>query len=402
MDVTIPILPWQAAAYEDTSPYLAIVGGRGSAKTRFACMKVHRWLEGFPSVPFGIAADTYGKLRANFMEEFSRFLAAIGYEEGREFHLNKSEHKYYWYNGASLECFTMDKDPERSKGPTLGGVVGDETDQWSEKHWEIFEICARDPRGPRQRVVLANATPPTHWINQRFENPLTRLKDHKLIRVSSYQNTFLPADEIRKLEQTYKPGTLQHRRWVLAEAVAMSGALWPEFQVDRHVFSGEAPPAAMLNAAGLDLGFRDPYAFITARVDRNGRIYITQEYEQAELSALKQAPVIQAMYPHGPIFSDHDASERAVLRDLGVKTILAQKDIGFGVELVRQLIIQDKLQVSDRCPLTVAAIQNSTWNDKTEREIPRHDKYSHIASALRYLCVGVHGESNLAASLAAG
>lgn len=399
-ETRITLTGWQGELLEDQSEFLCIIGGRGAAKTRFAALKAHRWIEQYPMVEFGYAANDFSTFEANFVNEIQKGLfPEIGWLEGREFRYIGGKKLWKFYNGATLRGFTMDKKP--TKGPTLGGVIGDEVDQWpSEDHWDVFQACARDARGPRQRIVLANAMPPTFWLNVHFEGSadgtIKARAGHTIRRVSSYENPFLPEDEIRKLETVYPPGSLAYRRWVLGEAVAMQGALWPEFDIERHVFAPAAAPTRVLGANGLDLGHRpDPYAFVVARVDAQRRIWIIREHQQAELSALQQAPILKAMYESGEIYSDHDASERATLRELGIHTTLAQKSIPTGVETVRQAIIQDRLMISEECPLTIAAVQNSTWagNPSGGREKPKHDQYSHLASAVRYLVVGVHGLS---------
>lgn len=373
-----------------TDPYLAIVGGRGCAKTRFAAIKAHQWLESYPGLPFAVTADDYPKFRTNFYEEFSRFLGEIGWQHGREYEYNHSTHQWRCYNGATLTAFTFDKRDEKLKGPTLAGVIMDETDQYTESAYQIFEICVRDPRGPRQRIILANATPPTHWINQRFE--MNKLPFHRLRRVTSYENIFLPEAEIRKLEAAYPPGSLQHRRWVLGEPVAMEGSLWPEFSAENNVVSPEKVPQAAVNVGGLDVGFRDPFAFVNARVDGSDVIFINSEYEQNELSALAHKEVMAAIYEGGIIYSDpEDPSTNATLRDLGFNIAQADNDLAFGIEKVRQYICRGQLKVSSACQKTITAIMNSTWNKNSEKEKPNHDKYSHLASAVRYLVMGVDG-----------
>jgi phage terminase large subunit len=389
-ELRLRCLPYQAAVLQWPEAYGLVVGGRGAAKTRCAALQALVWLVQYPGIPFGVCADDFAKLKSNFMQEFDTLLAEIGWVHGREYVFNKGEKTYTTAWGSTLTGFTMDKPPEKTKGPTLGGVIFDECDQISQEHYEIFEICARHPHGPRQRRLFANGTPPSHWLNKHFDpiHGATR-PDHRMARVSSYVNRFLPASELRQLERRYPHGSLQNRRWIWGEAVAMAGALWPEFG-SQHIFQPSAlPRGANLHANGLDLGYRDPYAYVRARVDGAGAIWITGEYQQAELSAIDQAPRIRALYEAGPIFSDHDASERATLASLGIDTVLAQKEITYGIELVRQLIINGFLHVAADCVQVIEAMQNSMWNPKGARELPLHDRFSHLASAVRYLCVGV-------------
>jgi PBSX family phage terminase large subunit len=359
------------------------------------------WLEAHPGVPFGVAADTFGKLQSNFIAEFQRLLGEVGAVDGEHYRHNKVENKFYWYNGASLQGFTMDKPPEKTKGPTLGGVIFDEADQITEAHYDIFSVCARDPRGPRQVVVLANPVPPAHWVNKRFSGS-TADEDAELVRVTSYDNPFLPVDQIRQLERQYPPGTDLHRRWVLGQSVAMQGAVYPSFDPLTHVVD-QVPPLRGY-AAGLDLGVKDPSVLLIGGLDDDGRLYILAEYvsregdpPQVQAVGMKRA---LAQFPPMTIFSDHSLTFRTALEHEGVRTVNAEKDRASGIALVSRRVVHRYVFIQrGAAPTLEESIQLYRWKNfddpaKVIKDETEH-QWSHAPDALRYLVVGLDNPERL-------
>jgi phage terminase large subunit len=78
------------------------------------------------------------------------------------------------------------------------------------------------------------------------------------------------------------------------------------------------------------------------------------------------------------------ASDLAYLYDIA--TVKAKKDVLSGIAYVQTLIETGRLVVSPHCVETLAMLDQYRWDtrDTVKSEKPLHDKYSHMADALRY------------------
>lgn len=144
--------------------------------------------------------------------------------------------------------------------------------------------------------------------------------------------------------------------------------------------------------AGVDVGYRDPTAFIVIAFNpQTETFHVVDEYLKAEATTDKHAVAFQELIVRwniDPIFIDSAApqfaSDLAYLYD--IPTIKAKKDVLPGIAYVQTLVEQGKLKVSPHCTETLACLEQYRWDTKEglQREKPIHDGYSHMADALRY------------------
>lgn len=144
--------------------------------------------------------------------------------------------------------------------------------------------------------------------------------------------------------------------------------------------------------AGLDPGYKDPTAFVVIVYKPIEDTYhITDEYLEANVVTANHAEVLAEMQrKHGidSIFIDAAAAQFAA--DLAytydIATIKGKKAVLEGIAFLQTIIEQGRLSVSPHCVHTLAMLDQYRWDvlGKGTREKPVHDKYSHIADALRY------------------
>lgn len=398
---TVEVLPWQAEhlaqarmpgdtreQYVAKPVYDLTVGGRGAAKTRAAAMLAHLWLEGWRACNFGVFADTFGKLQSNFLEEFRLYLSEIGWQHGRDYTLNRQQVKFTClHTGSTLQGFSMDKPPEKTKGPTLHGLIGDETDTIGEQHYSIFEKCVRGERGPQQTFLFANAAPMAHWLNRRFAGS-GKLPNHHLRRVSTYRNSFLTRQDIEKYEADYPPGSLAHKRWMLGLAVATEGAVYPEFDPAVHVV--ESVPKFVAYIESIDLGIVDPTVWHLWGIDSGGVMWCIDEYVSEPYdSPQDQAASILPRSRTQTRFSDHSLTHRTAFEHEGLLTIMADKDRARGHHLVRRrLKNRGMFLLKGAAPLLEESFQLYEYKPGTHKEETVHT-YSHAVDSARYAVCGL-------------
>lgn len=144
--------------------------------------------------------------------------------------------------------------------------------------------------------------------------------------------------------------------------------------------------------AGLDPGYRDPTAFIVIAYFPGQEIFwVIDEYLEAEAVTAKHAEVFNekiAKWGIDPIFIDNAAAQFAsdLAYTYGITTVGARKQVLEGIAYVQTVIDQRRLYVDPSCVHTLEMLDQYQWdkNKNLVKEKPLHDKYSHMADALRY------------------
>jgi phage terminase large subunit len=144
--------------------------------------------------------------------------------------------------------------------------------------------------------------------------------------------------------------------------------------------------------AGCDPGYRDETAFVAVVYDhKTDCFWVVDEYLKAEKTTREHAEQFQLLcnkWGIETIFIDSAAaqfaSDLAYLYNLA--TTKAKKDVLPGIAYVQTLVQQNRLKVAPHCQHVLAMLDQYRWDDKEglQRERPKHDKYSHMADALRY------------------
>lgn len=144
--------------------------------------------------------------------------------------------------------------------------------------------------------------------------------------------------------------------------------------------------------AGLDPGYKDPTALIVVVYSLQTDTYhVVDEYLESEATTDVHAVAFQELVTKwnvDPIFIDSAAPQFA--SDLAylynIATIKAKKDVLPGIAYVQSIIEQGRLKVAPHCTHTLEMLMQYRWDVKETltKEKPLHDKYSHMADALRY------------------
>ena len=143
---------------------------------------------------------------------------------------------------------------------------------------------------------------------------------------------------------------------------------------------------------GIDVGYKDPTAFVViAYCPRVDKFHVVDEYLKSEATTDKHADAFKELinkWGIDPIFIDSAAaqfaSDLAYLYD--IPTIKGKKDVLPGIAHVQTLVEQGRLLVAPHCTETLATLDQYKWDTKETltKEKPLHDKFSHMADALRY------------------
>lgn len=144
--------------------------------------------------------------------------------------------------------------------------------------------------------------------------------------------------------------------------------------------------------AGCDPGYTDPTAFVVIVYSATDDCFhIVDEYLNNEKTTAKHAAAFRELIDKWDVditFIDHAAAQFAA--DLAymydISTTKAKKDKLPGIGYVQSLVEQNRLKIAPHCENCLATMDQYRWDTKETltKEKPVHDRYSHMADAIRY------------------
>lgn len=200
------------------------------------------------------------------------------------------------------------------------------------------------------------------------------------------------------------PEEVQETR-IRGRFAAFLGAVYKSFRRDLHVVAPFDLPADAEHYQAIDLGFNNPFVCLAAaRYGPDRRWHIYAEHYEARESLAWHAEKIKAMTGERWIiarWADHDAQDVFELRDKGVYTLPAKKDVRLGIELVQaKLKVQadgrPQLTISSECVNTIREMIGYRWREGSDTRDPMDEpekQNDHCPDALRYLLYSVEGDS---------
>ena len=170
------------------------------------------------------------------------------------------------------------------------------------------------------------------------------------------------------------------------------GRIW---HLDEENYIDEIPEGVVERAeviAGLDLGYRDPTAFVVFLFDaKTDTLYLVDEYQDNEKTTGQQAEIIAEMIDKWEIeiiFIDSANQQQRFdfAHSYGIPTDNAKKDKLPGIGYVASLMENNKVKVLNSCRHAIYTIDQYKWdaNQNLLKEKPVHDEASHMADAIRY------------------
>jgi len=142
--------------------------------------------------------------------------------------------------------------------------------------------------------------------------------------------------------------------------------------------------------AGLDMGFRDPTAFVVMISD-GVNYYIVDEFQTNEKSTSIYAEMIQekiAKWNIDFIYIDsaHAQTKFDLAYEYDITCTNAKKSILDGIGYIASLVDHDRIFIDKKCDTVIKMFETYRWDDKVglQNERPKHDEASHMADALRY------------------
>lgn len=291
---------------------------------------------------------------------------------------------------------------ESARGNKIDYLIMDEVA--SMKNWnymwnKVLRPTLTDTKG--QALFISTPVGFNHFyemFNRAETDP-----DYASFRFTSYDNPFIPVEELEKAKQEISEDAFKQE--YMAEFVSVSGQVYKEFDVVKQFTPVSYDPFLDLHVS-IDFGVNDPTSIIW--IQPNGGEYRIIDYHEEQNASVDYfASVIKAKpYKDPSLFTgDPAGNARSIVTNTSPIETYAKHGIYIrtkaGVRIPEQIAITHKyirsIVVSHELERVRDCLLNYRYPTKagsyltTSNEIPVHDEYSHFSRALEYYFTNIDG-----------
>jgi phage terminase large subunit len=258
---------------------------------------------------------------------------------------------------------------------------------------EAFNVALRPTLDKPGAKALFISTPRgrNNWFSEFFDRGFSdEFPEWASIHADYRENPRMSASDIDEAKKAMS--VAEFNQEYMADFNQFEGQIW-NFDFENCVANLEGLDTSKMDIfAGLDVGFRDPTAFVVIAYDWDAQIYyLVEDYLNAEKTTAKQAEAIQALIDKWNIdyiYIDSAAQQTRFdfAQDFGISTINANKSKLDGIAKVAAIVDNNKLIVDQKAEHVLMALDQYQWdpNPNLINEKPVHNRASNIADALRY------------------
>lgn len=339
-----------------TDPEIVLCGPAGSGKSLADLLYCHRQMSTYKGARALIARKVRADLAQSTLVTFERDVLGednpICAGVTRE-----NRHSYRYPNGSEIVVGGMDR-PGRILSAEYDLIIAAEAVQFSEQDWETFVMRNRNGVIPYQQVIGdTNPDQPKHWLKQRCDAKTALLlnsyhKDNPRywdVNANDGAGDWTQRGRDYVLGKLEKLSGVRRRRYLDNQWAVADGAVYDQWDEQLHLIDAFEIPESWTRYRVIDFGYTNPFVCQWWAQDGDGRLYLYREIYMTQRTVAKHAEQIRKKSEgerYAATVADHDAEDRATLRESGISTTAAQKDISVGIQAVQERL----LRAGDRKP----------------------------------------------------
>lgn len=378
---------WKNPKFSD---YDAIIcdGAVRSGKTLSMSLGFVFWASAnFNGSSFAVCGKTVTSLRRNVITPLIAVLKEYGFtcieKVSRNFiditFLNKTN-RFYLFGGKDEGSASL------IQGMTLSGVFLDEVALMPRSFVE--QALARCSVNDSKMWFNCNPDNPSHWFYNEWIKK--SVQKHALyVHFTMDDNPSLS----QKLKNRYKrlySGTF-YERFVLGKWTASEGIVYPMFNTDIHVYSGDVNCERFV--ISCDYGTVNPSSFGLWGLHDNIWYRINEYYyssrrtgisrtDEEHYSALEN---LAGNYNISRVIVDPSAASfiECIRRHGKFRVVKANNDVITGIRNVSSALKQNKLKFNENCKDIIKEFSLYCWNEKSGKDIPVKEN-DHAMDDMRY------------------
>ena len=275
---------------------------------------------------------------------------------------------------------------ETARGQAFDLLIIDEV-AMMRNFWTNWEEVLRPTLTDRKGKVIFISTPKgfNHFYDlYNLENKDT---DYKSFHFTTYDNPYLPVDEIDKAQKELTEDRFAQE--YLADFRKTEGLVYKEFDRNKNCFTNEVIHS-IEKIAGVDFGYTNPCAVLTIKIDFDNNYWITDEFYKTGQTDSMIADYVSSQ-GFGKVYPDPEspsAIKELTNRGVNVREVIKNKDsIKNGITKIRELLKAKRLFINAKCQNLINEFETYSYPDKkelhNEEETPIKEN-DHAMDALRY------------------
>jgi len=404
---------WQATVAKDKHRFRIICSGRRSGKSVLARMIVLKWAIESPGVYY-IVSPTYKQAKAIHWQEIKKEIPRKWVKK-----YNATDLSVVLFNGSIIELKGAEN-PDALRGVKLNGLVIDEIASIRNWQWLWSEVLRPTLTDFSSPAIFISTPKGYNHFYELFELGQTDNVDYKSWRFTSYDNPYIPKEEIDKAKKELTEDTFAQE--YLADFRKFTGLVYKQFERKIHVIEPFEIPTDWKMYRGIDFGSTNPTACIWVAIDYDENWFIIDEHYETSQTINYHAGIINAKSDRPIITTYGDPSGTQWITEFGQKGVYittANKETGtnmpnwvrFGIEKVAEMLKPipghfvehvgkkkhdnlPRLFVFNKCINTIREFETYRWKEKSvsqaqdinEPDVPEKAN-DHIMDALRYIVV---------------
>ena len=258
---------------------------------------------------------------------------------------------------------------------------------------DAFNVALRPTLDKDNSKAIFISTPRgrNNWFAEFFDRGFNdEFPEWCSIRATYKDNPRMSELDIQEAKKSMSDA--EFRQEYEADFNTYEGQIW-NFNHEECVTNNEELDTRRMDVfAGLDVGYRDPTAFMVIAYDWDEEVYyVLDEYLDAEKTTEQHASVIREMsdkWDIDYIYIDSAAQQTRFdfAQNYDISTVNAKKSVLDGIAHVAGIVDNNKLLVDQRCSEVLSCLDQYQWdpNPNLAKEKPKHNRASHMADALRY------------------
>lgn len=390
-------------------------GPAGTAKTRTILEMLDFVARKYAKARILIVRKTRTSMTHSVMATFERFV------KRPDVHFHTTDQAYRYTNKSIIAVFGMDN-PNKILSSEWDVVYWNEATEGTENEWEMLSTRLRGGVVPyQQQIGDCNPDVTHHWLNQRADTPkmtriVTRHEDNPLYWDAA-KGEYTPEGERYVkgvLDKLSGVRFLRYRKGIWA---SREGLVYDGFDRTVHVISRDKLPELRTRFRAIDFGFSNAFVCQWYGLDYDGRMYMYREIYYTQRTVKVHSKQINELSEGETITTtvcDHDAEDRATLKENGIASVAARKAIRPGIDAVterlkvqgdgkpRIFIVEDatveidlSLKESGLPTSTLEEFGSYSWPvskpDRNDKEVPT-DAYNHSMDCIRYAVMHLDGK----------
>jgi phage terminase large subunit len=261
----------------------------------------------------------------------------------------------------------------------------------SERGEEAFNVQLRPTLDKPGAKAIFISTPrgKNNWFSKFFQRGFDpQFLEWCSIQADYSENTRMSESDVEEARRSMPKSEFEQE--YMASFTSYLGQIYEGFRPE-YVLE-HLPDLRGETIAGLDPGYKDETAWVTITYDyATDCFYCVHDYCEAERTTREHAEHFNRFvseYNIETVFIDSAAAQFAadLAYNYELTTTRAKKDVLPGIAYVQTLIQQGRFKVHHSCQHVLAMLDQYQWDDREglSRERPKHNRFSHMADAVRY------------------